>query len=103
MMKELLEKLLAPNDVPRPESAHGFIVVGVRALPGELEAREREALANPCPDELPLPFWESYEEGILEPPSAADLKVLERLGITAEEYEILVLEDRLERMEGKSK
>jgi len=99
-MKTYVEKLLDTADV-RPERAHGVIVVGPRALPGELDERERASIARiqaGDDDELPLPFYEDYENGVLEF-TPADLRRLAQLGITREEYEILILEDRLKRME----
>jgi hypothetical protein len=95
VMKTFVEKLLDANDV-RPERAHGIIVVGPRAKQGELDELEQQSIVHPEPHELPMPFWEDYEKGILEI-TEADRRELARLGITPEEYEILVLEDRLDR------
>jgi hypothetical protein len=98
-MKDVLSKLLDATDT-RAERPHGVIVVGKRALPGELEALEAAAMArfHAGHVELPIPFYEDYELGILEI-APADLKAFARLGITREEYEILILEDRLALME----
>jgi hypothetical protein len=65
----------------------------------ELEDRERASIArlnDPDYIPLPIPFWDAAT-GHLEPFDLASLKVLERLGMTALEYEILLLEDQLER------
>jgi hypothetical protein len=68
------------------------MAVPERAALGEIEEREAAILSGL---ELPLPFWD--ENGLLEPLNTFDFATLAAAGIDPTDFEIAVIEDRLER------
>jgi len=108
MSKDIIDRL---TEYDAPEAARDYsertagirkcrcMVVPARAsCAEEIEEQEAAYLAEP---HFPIPFWSGDGDGLgmLEPLTADDFKLLAAAGVTAEQWEIAVLEDQLERNE----
>lgn len=103
-MTDFIDKLThsEPEDVQQvgTVNALGVRKVNMMAVPEravsaeDIEAREQAFLDAP---QFPIPFWDLDDGPALEPLITQDHALLRAAGITAEEWEQIVLEDQLEK------
>jgi len=74
----------------------GMVVPCRAASTEEIEEMEAGILAVAA-EAIPIPFWDGDAGGTLEPLMRGDFAGLREMGITPEQWEIAVLEDRIEK------
>jgi hypothetical protein len=98
-MKDFVRTLLTPDDPPPDNGRRGVLAVPAPLTSSELEAKyvhyHKSLEAN-----WPVPFFD--DGGNLEPLVRNDVAALTRIGVTPEEWEMIILQDQIEELERQS-